>query len=112
MSNPDFDTGPEPRGSAGESSPQQERHHVDVAASRAGRVWTAVAVGAIILTVLLIFVLQNTEETEIEFLGWHFTMPLGVSLLFAAIAGLLIMASAGGARIWQLRHAVKTANRP
>ncbi|MDV8009189.1 hypothetical protein [Rhodococcus sp. IEGM 1318] len=34
-------------------------------------------------------------------------MPLGVALLFAAIAGLLVMASVGGARIWQLRHATK-----
>lgn len=110
MSNPDFDTGPEPRGSAEESVPPA-RHGVDVVGSRVGRVWTAVAVGAIVLTVLLIFVLQNTEETEIEFLAWRFTLPLGVALLFAAIAGLLIMASAGGARIWQLRHAVRAANK-
>lgn len=110
MSNPDFDTGPQ-HGPADEAMPP-ERPGTAIAGSRVGRIWTAVAVGAIVLVLLLIFVLQNTEETEIEFLAWRFSLPLGVALLFAAIAGLLIMASAGGARIWQLRHAVKAAGKP
>jgi uncharacterized integral membrane protein len=36
-------------------------------------------------------------------------LPLGVALLFAALAGLLIAAVIGGARIWQLRHAYRKA---
>ncbi|RVW06773.1 DUF1049 domain-containing protein [Rhodococcus spongiicola] len=72
--------------------------------------WTAVAVGAIIVVGMLIFILQNTEEIDIAFLGWNFTLPLGVALLFAAIGGLLVMAFIGGARIWQLRNAYKSAS--
>lgn len=78
---------------------------VDLAPTRTGRMWVAVTVGALILLALLIFILQNTERTAIAFLGWNFSLPLGIALLFAAIAGLLVMALVGGARIWQLRHA-------
>ncbi|MFR9752151.1 lipopolysaccharide assembly LapA domain-containing protein [Nocardia sp. 004] len=68
------------------------------------RAWLEIAVGAGLVIVLLIFILQNTTQTEIAFLPWSFTMPLGVALLFATIGGVLVMALAGGARIWQLRH--------
>ncbi|WP_233434366.1 LapA family protein [Nocardia yamanashiensis] len=73
--------------------------------TRTGRVWLALASGALMLIVLLIFILQNTQRVVISFLGWDFEWPLGVALLFAAIAGILLMALAGGARIWQLRRA-------
>ncbi|WP_433714053.1 LapA family protein [Nocardia sp. CA-084685] len=90
------------------------RQHVDrkrprgIWSSRAqawtARAWLEVAVGASLVVVLLIFILQNTAKTEISFLPWSFTMPLGVALLFATIGGVLVMGLAGGARIWQLRH--------
>ncbi|WP_336882491.1 LapA family protein [Rhodococcus globerulus] len=63
--------------------------------------------GAIIVIVLLIFILQNTKQVAISFFAWDFTLPLGVALLFAALGGVLVMASIGGARIWQLRHAYR-----
>ncbi len=68
------------------------------------RAWVELVVGAVLVIALLIFILQNTTKTEISFLPWSFTMPLGVALLFATIGGVLVMALAGGARIWQLRH--------
>lgn len=73
--------------------------------TRTGRVWLILASGALVLIILLIFILQNTQRVVISFLGWDFEWPLGVALLFAAIAGILLMALAGGARIWQLRRA-------
>ncbi|QLY28150.1 LapA family protein [Nocardia huaxiensis] len=73
--------------------------------TRTGRVWLILASGAVVLIILLIFILQNTQRVVISFLGWDFEWPLGVALLFAAIAGVLLMALAGGARIWQLRRA-------
>lgn len=79
----------------------------DVEHTNAGRMWIAVAMGAIVVVVLLIFILQNTKQVAISFFTWDFTMPLGVALLFAAIGGVLVMASVGGARIWQLRRAYK-----
>ncbi|WP_232850796.1 lipopolysaccharide assembly protein LapA domain-containing protein [Nocardia acididurans] len=62
------------------------------------------ASGALVLIILLIFILQNLQRVVISFLGWDFEWPLGVAILFAAIAGTLLMALAGGARIWQLRR--------
>lgn len=77
--------------------------------TRMGRVWIAVSTGAIVFVLLLIFILQNTAGTAIEFLVWDWSLPLGVALLFAALAGLLVMAMLATARIWQLRHAYRTA---
>ncbi|MDF3313426.1 lipopolysaccharide assembly protein LapA domain-containing protein [Rhodococcus sp. T2V] len=51
------------------------------------------------------FILQNLDSTTLELFGWDLTMPLGVALLFAAIAGAVVIAIAGGVRILQLRHA-------
>ncbi|MEC3918628.1 lipopolysaccharide assembly protein LapA domain-containing protein [Nocardia sp. CDC153] len=76
-----------------------------IKSTRTGRVWLALASGALVLVVVLIFILQNTQRVVISFLGWDFEWPLGVALLFAVIAGILLMALVGGARIWQLRRA-------
>ncbi|MGZ4532915.1 MAG: LapA family protein, partial [Mycobacteriaceae bacterium] len=79
--------------------------------TRTASAWTGLVVGALILILLLVFVLQNNENTKLSILVWDFTLPLGVSMLFAAIAGALIMALAGGARILQLRKAYKNHRR-
>ncbi|MCU1641271.1 MAG: putative integral rane protein [Nocardia sp.] len=73
--------------------------------TRAGSVWASLSVGGVFLVVLLIFVVQNTTSTRIGFLGWHFALPVGVTILVAAVVGLLVMAIAGGVRIIQLRTA-------
>lgn len=79
----------------------------DIEHTNAGRMWIAVAMGAIVVIILLIFILQNTKQVAISFFAWDFELPLGVALLLAAIGGVLVMASVGGARIWQLRRAYK-----
>jgi uncharacterized integral membrane protein len=65
--------------------------------------WFAILGGAI-LTVLLVFILQNLDSVPIEFLGLQTDLPVGVALLLAAVAGGLIVAIAAGARILQLRR--------
>lgn len=79
----------------------------DVHFTRAAALWSAVIAGFLILVVLLIFIAQNTESAEFAFLGWHWNLPLGVAILFAAVGGGLITALAGAARIFQLRRAAK-----
>ena len=64
---------------------------------------TALIVGVLALTVVLIFIIQNTHAVNISFLGAHLRLSLAVALLLAAIAGALLMAAAGTARITQLR---------
>ena len=73
--------------------------------TRSGMLWVGVILSAIVLVFLLIFILQNNVPVEINFLGASGTLPTGVALLFAAIAGLLLGAIPGGMRILQLRRA-------
>ena len=63
----------------------------------------ALIAGAVVLTVVLIFIIQNAHAVNISFLGAHLRLSLAVALLLAAIAGALIMAVVGTARITQLR---------
>jgi uncharacterized integral membrane protein len=75
--------------------------------TRAGALWTALIAGFLILILLLIFIAQNTASTPFQFLGWHWTLPLGVAILLAAVVGGLITVAVGTARILQLRRAAK-----
>ncbi len=75
--------------------------------TRTAGAWIGLVVGALILILLLVFIVQNGTSTTISMLFWSFDLPLGVSMLFAAIAGALVMALVGGARIVQLRKAYR-----
>lgn len=66
---------------------------------------------ALVLIFLLIFILQNNEPVQIAFLGFSGTLPTGVALLLAAIAGVLLVAIPGSGRILQLRRAARRADR-
>jgi uncharacterized integral membrane protein len=61
--------------------------------------------GAVVLVVLLAFVVQNGSPVDISFFLWAFTLPTGVALLLAAVAGLLVVAIPGSLRMVQLRRA-------
>jgi uncharacterized integral membrane protein len=57
-----------------------------------------------VLTLLLVFILQNTKQVKISYFTAHGALPLGVGLLLAAIGGVLFAGVVGSLRIWQLRH--------
>jgi uncharacterized integral membrane protein len=75
--------------------------------TRTGELWVGTIVSALMLIFLLIFILQNRVPVPINFLGWTGTLPTGVALLFAAIAGMLLVAIPGSFRILQLRRATR-----
>jgi uncharacterized integral membrane protein len=75
--------------------------------TRAAALWSALIVGFLVLIVLLIFIAQNTESAQFAFLGWRWTLPLGVAILLAAVCGGLLTVAAGTVRIFQLRRAAK-----
>ncbi|GAA5130490.1 lipopolysaccharide assembly protein LapA domain-containing protein [Pseudonocardia adelaidensis] len=77
------------------------------ARSRSGVLWTGLILSAVVLLFLLIFILQNGTPVQINFLGASGTLPIGVALLLAAVAGLLLVAIPGGLRILQLRRAAR-----
>jgi putative membrane protein len=65
---------------------------------------TGLIAGVAVLAVVMIFIIQNAHAVDISFLGAHLRLSLAVALLLAAIAGALLMAAAGTARITQLRQ--------
>jgi len=78
--------------------------------------WFATALFALVLVVLLVFILQNGHSVALKFFSISGHLPLGVALLLAAAAGILLVALPGTARIVQLRrtarrhqHAAETA---
>ncbi len=77
-------------------------HHV-VRRTRAGGLWVGLALSAIVLLLLLVFILENQQSANISYFGAHGHLPLGVALLLAAVAGALLVVIPGSARIMQLR---------
>lgn len=84
-----------------------EEQPTDVKFTRAGALWSSLILGFLILIVLLIFITQNTASTAFTFLGWHWSLPLGVAILLAAVCGGLITALVSAARMFQLRRVAK-----
>jgi uncharacterized integral membrane protein len=59
---------------------------------------------ALVLVLLLVFILQNTRSVKISYFSLTGSMPLGIALLLATIAGLLLAGGIASLRIWQLRR--------
>jgi uncharacterized integral membrane protein len=79
----------------------------DVKHTRTRAAWVGLIVGMVFALILLIFIVQNLDKQKIELFFWTAELPLGVSLLVAAILGALITAIIGGLRMLQVRRAVK-----
>ncbi|WP_459611540.1 LapA family protein [Corynebacterium urogenitale] len=77
-----------------------------VQGSAAGSTWVALIIGALLLILLLVFILQNQQSVKLQLFVWEMNFPIGIGVLIAAIVGALIMALVGGVRIIQLRREV------
>jgi uncharacterized integral membrane protein len=75
--------------------------------TRTALAYNSLIAGAIVLILLLVFILENTESVKITYFGAGFHLPLGVALLLAAIGGALLVGIVGTARIVQLRRHVR-----
>jgi uncharacterized integral membrane protein len=69
-----------------------------------GGVWLTLILFAIVLVLLLIFILQNSQDAQISYFGAKGSLPQGVALLLAACFGVLLVALPGTARIVQLHR--------
>lgn len=98
---------PDPLGTSAAPPSAKPMPQSAVKRTRAAALWGSLIMGFLILIVLLIFIAQNTESAEFAFLGWHWSLPLGVAILFAAVAGGLLTVAVGAVRIFQLRRAAK-----
>jgi uncharacterized integral membrane protein len=72
-----------------------------------GGTWIALILGTVVLVLLLIFILQNNVASSFAYFGWEFSLPLGIAMLFAAIAGVLITALLGSVRMFRLSRRVR-----
>ncbi|MFW0796347.1 lipopolysaccharide assembly protein LapA domain-containing protein [Gordonia sp. CPCC 205515] len=77
--------------------------------TRTRATFMGLVIGAVITILLLIFIVQNMDSQRINLFLWEVNLPLGVSLLIAAIAGALIIALVGGLRMFQMNRALKKA---
>ena len=102
--------GPVTSGPAG--APPSDRAADKVRRSRTGGLWVALILSALVLLFLLVFIVQNDQSVQISFFAAEGVVPLGVALLLAAIAGILLVAIPGSLRILQLRRAARHAAHP
>lgn len=86
------------------TDPRLDRHQKQ---GVSGAMWIALLLGLLILVLLLIFILQNNVPADFQYLGWSFSLPLGVAMLLAAVAGALIMGLVGSVRLLRLGHRVR-----
>jgi putative membrane protein len=91
---------------AAQQPARARRMHTRISAMRTGLI-----AGFVGLIVVMIFIIQNAHAVNISFLGAHLRLSLAVALFLAAIAGALIMAAAGTARITQLRRIMRRDRR-
>jgi len=75
--------------------------------SRTSMLWLATTGLGVVLVLLVVLILQNTQEVSFSFLWWEGTPPLAAALLIAAAGGIAVTAIAGSLRILQLRRRVK-----
>lgn len=75
--------------------------------TKAAALWSSLILGFLILIVLLVFIMQNTDSTTVNFFAWQASLPVGVAVLLSAVGGGLLTFLVGTARIVQLRRAAK-----
>jgi uncharacterized integral membrane protein len=105
-------TAPSPGNNTGEhpsegSTPVQPPVQHAAKGGRISGLWVALALFAVVLLFLLIFILENSQRVDISFLGAHGHLPLGIALLLAAVLGILLAVIAWSGRGVQVRAAAR-----
>jgi uncharacterized integral membrane protein len=101
---PTATTPPQSRPTPSESRPTDSRPRRPTGRTRISATWVALVIATLVLVLLLVFILQNTESVKVSYFTADGTMPLGVALLLAAVGGVLLAGLVASLRIWQLRH--------
>lgn len=94
------------------ANPHVTQQYQKVRRTKISGLWVGVTVAAIVLLVLLVFIIENSQTVDIGFFGAHWHLSLGVAMLLAAICGILLVAIPGYGRIIQLRRVLRRAAKP
>jgi len=86
---------------------EQQRLPASPPRTRTSTAFSGFVAGAIVLILLLIFILENTQSVKVSYFGASGHLPLGVALLLAAVGGALLVGVLGAARIAQVRRHAK-----
>jgi uncharacterized integral membrane protein len=68
-----------------------------------GRMLVSLTVLAAVLTLALIFVMQNAQNVQIAYFEGRLRLPLGVAVLLGIVLGIMLVVIPGAARMAQLR---------
>lgn len=98
-----YGTEPESVGTPPRTKADTTRH----GRTRTSVTFNSLVAGTIVLILLLVFILENTQSVKISYFGATGHISLGVALLLAALGGALLVGLAGAARVVQLRHRLK-----
>ena len=79
--------------------------------TRTSTLWALVAVGLVLTLLMLVFVAQNGQTVEWEFLWIDFTLARGLAVLFAAVIGGMVVILVGTGRLLQVRLAARRHRR-
>ena len=91
------------------STPEPPR--APVRRTRTGAAWVGIVVGAAVLVLLIVFMLQNTVPVEVAFFGLTGTAPLALALLIAGVGFAVVTLIVGSLRIGQLRRRIGRGDR-
>jgi uncharacterized integral membrane protein len=75
---------------SGTQTPVQPPAQQAAKQSRISATWVVLALFAVVLLLLLVFILENSQSVDISYFGAHGHIPLGVALLMAAVLGTLL----------------------
>jgi lipopolysaccharide assembly protein A len=78
----------------------------EVPRTRWSAAWVGICAAAVVSVALIVFMLQNTRNVEVTFLGLEGTLPLALALLIAAVSSAILTMVVGTARITQLHRLV------
>ena len=111
MTEPTVPGRPEPHEEPPTPAPNRRQARDPSRLTRASAAWVATAAGLLLLVLLIVFILQNSTQVKVRFLGFAGSIPLGMALLIAAVGGGVLVAIAGTTRITQLRRTARR-NKP
>ncbi|GAB3668300.1 hypothetical protein GCM10027591_15800 [Zhihengliuella somnathii] len=101
---PDIELAPTKQEAPGKKPDEtQEEYRDRMTTTRSGAIWATTIFSLLVLVLLIIFIFQNPQYASLNYFAWSGDINVGVLVLASAVAGGIIVALAGAARIIALK---------